>query len=891
MAVVAKALERMEVEVRDKLHGAAVPHARVEMVQRKVLTSKDIHFKGTELFDGSKNLASQVAEICTTIHEVCERWGCDFPMIEMQVHAFKELGVDAETHRAQTDARAASIVMFLAANGVQTDWIKVLSFGDSMPIPDHPHVYSIANQRLEFNIGTTQNDPQCIALLDVNELLAATDGTLADRFNCFFKTTWDSVIEENKVFNGPDACEKLRITEEELDQELLKAKELNKVLRFSDHTNDDVTFVCSLVDMGFPQPAIFVVRKSVARRLPVAWNKQCMDALDEITKAKLFMNITNIGMDTKMFAEDTDEVPEGATVVDYADKFGDHTVHEVADADDEALGHHDMIEYPLVRTTYKVAKFLVLRRHPHSNAKPTGYRLPPGVVFKVSKKVIYARDSEDEVPEVWFKSLDGCGWLCQSNMRTGVVLVEEVAGENALNERDVENGMADLNADADVVPKQPVDLFHEVYMVWNAEEAISTAKSARDTAYGEKCFYEVPEDSEPPKLALTDAEILAAEIEAKAKDQADAEAIALALEEQKQRSTDIVEEAEPYLTEEEVFARGEARRKNLHIKTEVTPEEEAKRLAARKEFVERRLAASKAARKENMAKLKAKAIEERDAAVDDEEDSGVQMGNPVISGEVEEGEWWYVVSTSYNTQPYSHKKGIGAMMVRCNYSRESTPTGLMLYEGERMRVDKRVTVKRDRADKGDQVYVRLSRDFGVSAATGDGKYMQRDHFGDQLQAAVSAGTNYHSYVDQCDGRPRWTKRTAHNLSKSTPKQSEVQMLAEGDQWFATLSDQNGFICAAESSAPPLAPSAPAEPGFACGLGAAICCACGGTYGGPEDANASCCLIPKAPAPGHGKAPTCLCCAPEPADGHMWPGAELEAEGGGPYDGYGSVEED
>ena len=40
MAVVAKALERMEVEVRDKLHGAAVPHARVEMVQRKVLTSK-----------------------------------------------------------------------------------------------------------------------------------------------------------------------------------------------------------------------------------------------------------------------------------------------------------------------------------------------------------------------------------------------------------------------------------------------------------------------------------------------------------------------------------------------------------------------------------------------------------------------------------------------------------------------------------------------------------------------------------------------------------------------------------------------------------------------------------------------------------------------------------
>ena len=495
------------------------------------------------------------------------------------------------------------------------------------------------------------------------------------------------------------------------------------------------------------------------------------------------MNITNIGMDTKMFAEDTDEVPEGATVIDYADKYGDHTVHEVADPDDEALGHHDVIDYPLVRTTYQVAKFLVLRRHPHTDAKPTGYRLPPGVVFKVCKKVVCARDSEDEVPEVWFKALDGCGWLCQSNMRTGVVLVEEVVGENALDARDVDNGMADYNADGTVVAKRPLDLFHEVYMVWNAEEAMQTAKSVRDTTYGEKLFSEVPEGSPLPALALTDAEILAAEAEAKAKDRADAEAQALALEAEKERSR-VIEEEEPYLTEEEVFARGEARRKNLHTKTEVTPEEGTKRLAARKEFVERRLAASKAARKENMAKLKAAAIAERDAAVDDDEESGVQMGNPVVTGEVKEGEWWYLVSSSYNHMhtANTYKKGVGAMMVRCNYSRDATATGLMLYEGERMRVDKRVTVKRDRADKGDQTYVRLSRDFGVSTATGDGKYLQRDHFGDQLQAAISAGTNYASYVDQCDGRPRWTKRTAHNLSKSTPKQREVQMLTEGEQW-------------------------------------------------------------------------------------------------------------
>ena len=87
-----------------------------------------------------------MAELCTTIHEVCERWGCDFPMIEMQVHAYKQHGVEAETAKAQTDARAAAIMSFLTANGVQMEWVKVLSFGDTMPIPDHPHIYSIANQ-------------------------------------------------------------------------------------------------------------------------------------------------------------------------------------------------------------------------------------------------------------------------------------------------------------------------------------------------------------------------------------------------------------------------------------------------------------------------------------------------------------------------------------------------------------------------------------------------------------------------------------------------------------------------------------------------------------------------------------------------------------------------
>lgn len=419
--VVHKAKQRLDFEMKHALTEEHAPEVRLELFSKQclwMLEGNEVLFSGKEIYEDSKKSLLQLLTAVGVMHTVCRRWTIDPPIIKIDVHTHREMGVTKAECQELTDHQIDNLMKFLEANGAEKEWFEPRSFGDSMPLPDTPEVQQMRRQikewerameRLKADRESSEEESRTRAQQLKKD---AARGDMQARFELAqFHELGQGVMQ------NPQQAKKLySLASKQGHAEASEGlKRVTAYLTLQDKFSEDHKTQYDLANQ----------RVEFSFDIPWRWSTQCMNLLDELTKATLLLKIEHDNFADGLFEKGSGRVPDTSSTKKSKVVLPDgRTVWQWAETyKKEWFG----INQPMFETTKAVKKYILLRKEPRMGASPTGVRLPAGLHFRVSHVVmteICCEESEDSGKEVrtlkdqWVQ-VEDAGWASTLNLSPG----------------------------------------------------------------------------------------------------------------------------------------------------------------------------------------------------------------------------------------------------------------------------------------------------------------------------------------------------------------------------------------------------------------------------------------------------------------------------------------